>query len=154
MSNPFDFSAGAVLTAAQLNSIGDYTAWTPTWANLTLGGSATNTGFYAEVNEFVAFEIAVVLGTSSSVSGSLSFAVPVTAATNLAWGPVGTAVCIDITGSVYAQAELTIVGQTIYLHALVTSGTYATRVANVNATVPFTWADGDKIYLQGMFRAT
>jgi hypothetical protein len=153
MANPFPFSSGAVLTAAQLNEIGGYDAWTPAWNNLTLGTGGTNTGFVTEVNDLVVFEIAVILGTSSSVSGSLSFPVPVTAATNLAWGPVGTAVCWDTSAGTFAQAELTIVGQSIFLHGLLASGTWATRGLNINATRPFTWADGDRIYLQGMYRA-
>jgi hypothetical protein len=156
MASPFDFSAGAVLTAAQLNAIGDYTAFTPTWSNVTPGSGATNAGFYAEVNECVFFEIGLVLGTSSSIGGSIQFAVPVgTAASTInPWGPVGTAICIDTTGSVYSQVLLTLVGQTVFLHALLTSGTYGSRVLNVNATRPFTWDDGDKIYLQGMYRQT
>ena len=42
MANPFDFSAGAVLTAAQLNQIGDYESWTPTLTNITLGNGTVN----------------------------------------------------------------------------------------------------------------
>jgi hypothetical protein len=156
MANPFDFTAGAVLTAAQLNSIGDYTAFTPSWSNVDPGSGATNAGFYAEVNECVFFEIALVLGTSSNISGSIQFAVPVgTAASTInPWGPVGTAVCIDVGSSDYTQNVLTLVNQTIFLHCITTSGTYADRTANVNATRPFAWADGDKIYLQGMYRQT
>ena len=60
MTSPYPFASGAVLTAAQLNAIGDYTAFTPTWSNVTPGGSATNAGFYAEVNECVFFEIGLV----------------------------------------------------------------------------------------------
>ena len=156
MANPFDFDAGDVLTAANLNAIGDYNAFTPSWPNVTPGSGATNAGFAAEVNECVFFEIGLVLGTSSSIGGSIYFSVPVgTAASTInPWGPIGTAICIDTTGSVYAQCLLTLVSQNIFLHALLTSGTYGTRVLNVNATRPFTWADGDKIYLQGMYRAT
>ena len=156
MANPFDFSSGAVLTAAQLNQIGDYTAFTPNWTNVTVGSGGTNAGFAAEVNECVFFEIGLVLGTSSSISGSVYFAVPVgTAASTInTWGPIGTAVCIDTTGNVFSHVLLTLVDQLIFLHALTTSGTYGARNLNVNATRPFTWADGDKIYLQGMYRQT
>ena len=50
MANPFDFSAGAVLTAAQLNQIADFETFTPSWTNITVG-NATNSGVYAQVNE-------------------------------------------------------------------------------------------------------
>ena len=56
MANPFDFSAGAVLTAAQLNQIGDFETFTPSWNNITVG-NATNQGRFAEVNEVVFWQV-------------------------------------------------------------------------------------------------
>ena len=56
MANPFDFSSGAVLTAAQLNQIGDFETFTPSWQNVTVG-SATNSGRFAEVNEVVFWQV-------------------------------------------------------------------------------------------------
>ena len=61
MANPFDFSAGATLTAAQLNQIGDYESWTPTLTNITIGNGTVN-AHYAQVNEFVHFEIEFIYG--------------------------------------------------------------------------------------------
>ena len=68
MANPFDFSAGAVLTAAQLNQIGDFESWTPTWTNLTVG-SATVQAQYAQVNELVFWQLEFA-GASDTVYSS------------------------------------------------------------------------------------
>ena len=59
MANPFRFDSGDVLTAANLNAIGDWTAWTPTWTNLTIG-NGTVTAVYAEVNEIVFYQIEIL----------------------------------------------------------------------------------------------
>ena len=56
MANPFDFTAGAVLTAAQLNQIGDFESFTPSWTNLTVG-DATQQAKFAQVNEIVYFQV-------------------------------------------------------------------------------------------------
>ena len=52
MANPFDFTAGNTLTAAQLNQIGDFESFTPSWTNVTVG-NATQQGKFAQVNEIV-----------------------------------------------------------------------------------------------------
>ena len=44
MTNPFPFTSGNILNASELNAIGDWTAFTPTWGNVTLGGSGTTNG--------------------------------------------------------------------------------------------------------------
>ena len=65
MANPFDFTAGAVLTAAQLNQIGDFESFTPSWTNLTVG-DATQQAKFAQVNEIVYFQVEFIAGSSST----------------------------------------------------------------------------------------
>ncbi len=79
MANPFDFSAGAILTAAELNSIGDWTAYTPTWTELTVG-NATQDFKYAEVNGIVVVSGRLVWGSTTAITGNVRVSVPVTAA--------------------------------------------------------------------------
>ena len=53
MANPFPFTAGQVLTAAQMNGIGEATiAYTPTISNGTLG-NGTMSAYYSRVNKLV-----------------------------------------------------------------------------------------------------
>ena len=57
MTTPFNFSAGAVLTAAQLNEIGKYYAYTPTWGSITPGSggaAAVSDAMYAKLLPTVA----------------------------------------------------------------------------------------------------
>ena len=66
MANPFPFSVGAVLTAAQMNSIGEAgIAYTPTWTGTggtpTLG-NGTLSGVYQQVNKLVFFSFSFSVG--------------------------------------------------------------------------------------------
>jgi len=77
MANPFDFSAGAVLTAAQLNSIGAWSSYTPSggnWSSVVTVNEAT----YAEVNKIVVAKFKITLsGTPTSGMGNFSVTQPV-----------------------------------------------------------------------------
>jgi hypothetical protein len=77
MANPFPFVAGSVLTAAELNGIGEATAYTPTITNGSLG-NGTITGSYVQVNKLVYGAIKFALGTTSTITGQLQFSFPIT----------------------------------------------------------------------------
>ena len=79
MTNPFDFSSGDILTAANLNAIGAWTAYTPTYGGITLGSggaAATSTAKYAEVNGIVFLSGSLTFGSGTSISGNVSITVP------------------------------------------------------------------------------
>ena len=91
MAKPFDFSAGAVLTAAQLNQIADLETWTPTWTNLT-PNSATVQAQYAQINELVFWQLEFT-GASDTVystSGPYQFTLPVNSVSDLQYPPMVT----------------------------------------------------------------
>jgi hypothetical protein len=74
MASPFPFTSGQVLTAAQLNGIGETTSYTPT-VSFTGGSGYTytlNNAYYAQVNDLyvVWFSVAVTAG-----SGAIEFVV-------------------------------------------------------------------------------
>ena len=92
-TNPFDFSTGAVLTAAQLNAIGDFDTWSPTWTNITVGSGVTE-AYYARINELVFWQLEFI-GASNTVyssSAPFSFSLPSDApsVTNNGYAPMGT----------------------------------------------------------------
>jgi len=76
MANPFPFSSGAVLTAANLNAIGEWTSFTPSWTNFTPGVNATENWWYAVINGVLHVTGRTVLGTTSSVTGAIRMDVP------------------------------------------------------------------------------
>jgi len=91
MTSPFDFSSGAVITAAQLNAIADFESWTPSWTNLTVG-SATVQAQYAQINELVFWQLEFT-GASDTVystSGPFQFTLPVNSVSDLQYPPMGT----------------------------------------------------------------
>ena len=85
MANPFPFVAGEVLTAADMNGIGEWTSYTPvltaTTTNPTLGTGATVIGSYARVQNLIIYNFLITFGTSGFVAGVGDYKVslPVTA---------------------------------------------------------------------------
>lgn len=85
MANPFPFVAGSVLTAAELNGIGEaWTSYTPVWTASTTNpdiGNGTILGKYCQVNKLVVARINVSFGSTTTYgSGTWLFSYPVTAA--------------------------------------------------------------------------
>jgi len=81
MASPFPFTSGQVLTAAQLNAIGEWTAWSPTVTFST--GSTTTTvaeAKYAQVNETVFWTAVITWAAVGTAANTLQITTPVTAA--------------------------------------------------------------------------
>lgn len=141
MATPFPFAAGAVLTAAQLNSIGEAgTSFTPTWTSYTRG-NGTTIAYYTLVNKLVFLYVRETLGTTSSITGNPQMTLPVTAVRQQSVPTAGVQL-VDTGTAVYVgfvQAQST---TAIQIKAINAGGTYASQ-ANVSATVPHTWASTD-----------
>ena len=139
MANPFPFVAGAVLTAAQMNGIGESTTFTPTLTNVTVG-NGTLTGSHVRINKLCFVSIKFVLGSTSSMTGNITFNLPFTASSSPYLGSnaviedAGTA---NYVGMVYqtSTTQATMAVQNV-------SGTYPFRFAT-SATIPHTWANTD-----------
>ena len=74
MATPFPFTAGQVLTAAELNGIGEtWTSYTPTVTSS--GGTITTVGAvsaaYTQVNKIVFVYVSIVITTVGTASGQL-----------------------------------------------------------------------------------
>lgn len=85
MANPFPFSVGAVLTAAQMNGIGEWTSYTPaltaTVTNPTLGTGSQALGSYARVQNLIIARFFIAFGTSgvNAGLGNYKVSLPITA---------------------------------------------------------------------------
>ena len=78
MANPFPFSAGDVLTAANLNAIGESTSWTPTYSGTT-GGTptvTTNRARYFEINGVAFAFLNIYMSSVGSATGTLQLTLP------------------------------------------------------------------------------
>lgn len=143
------FTNGDVVDATDLNTIaGAWDSFTVTLTNLTLG-NGTATGFYKKIGRTVVYRVQVTFGSTSSVTGTVSINLPVTAASVL--GTHQVIMFDDSTSTTYVGlvAPTTTAAQLRVLNA---SATYGTLSA-LSSTVPFTWATSDIIRLSGVYEA-
>lgn len=147
--------------------IGSGTAWTaftPTWTNLTpsTGGNAANVGAYQQIGKTVFFRLYMIFGTTAPSMGTAPrFVAPV--APNTAYyqssiglsAHVGELTLLDAGVTEYighARISSTAPTTSFDLTCWASSAAY-TAVSSVTATVPFTWAPGDGLYLVGEYQA-
>ena len=155
MANPFPFTAGQVLTAAQLNGIGEAgIVFTPTITNGVLG-NGTLSATYQRVNKIVVATYVWSLGSTSTITGALRFSLPfaTTTATNMPSQLYGMGLYSDAS----LGTDTVIIGYhvnttDIGLLASVASGTYTT-IALLNATVPFAFGTSDVIRMRIIYEA-
>lgn len=127
--------------------MGAWKSWTPQWTNLTVG-NATNTGFYCQIGKTIIFKTTLTLGNTSSVGTIPGLTLPVTAKTQSVV-PIGQTMYItndNYLGWIDAYGILRI-GNVI--------GTGAGKIvlANLSATVPYTWTTNHVILTTGTYEA-
>ncbi len=148
-----DFSAGDVLTAADLNAIGAYTAYTPSsTGGLTLGTDGVVQASYCQINDFVHTFGYIILGTTSSVTTYVDIALPVTNATGTFESPTGNALFWDRDGFIWKGATLSVGNTTVRLLAEQVDNNKI-RYADLSANLPFTWTSPDVLYWNIIYRA-
>jgi len=119
------------------------TAFTPTWANLTVG-NATVQAFYSISGDMMTVELDFVWGSTTSVSGTVTQGLPsgFQAITSdrlpcaiVEYRDTGTA---NYTGSVFANTD----GLQFFTETV--NATYPVKVA-FSGSVPFSWTTSDEI---------
>lgn len=135
-----------------------WTAWTPTWTNLTLG-NGTVTAKYRQIGKLVFCRLSLVFGTTTSVSGDVTFSLPVTKATyggNQTQMPLGLVTALDSSAGVTAEGMVKpATTTTCVMRFLLAGGTYVSigGASVPSSTVPFTWASADEIHAQLCYEA-
>lgn len=131
-------AAGEKILAAEINKIYvDGTTFTPTINNFTLG-NGTKTGRYNRRGRLCDVSIELVMGTTSSIGGTVSFVLPFPAQTDA----VGRAWVLNAGTKEYPCVVFVNAGkQTCEVY----QGTTGTGV--VNATTPITFGSTDRISL-------
>jgi len=115
-----------------------WTSWTPTFTNCTVGSGSVS-GYYCRIGKFITGYAQFTYGAGSSV-GQAELVLPVTISSNYAsFTPIGL-VTFDDSGTLYNGR----IYNTNYISVDTVS---STRIIhnNVSATVPFTFASGDRI---------
>jgi hypothetical protein len=129
---------------------GAWTSWTPSFTNLS--GGTLNYAKYTQVGKTILYRIKYTLG-GAGVSGSISFSLPVNLTADYVANDslVGDVTYLDTgnaryTGVVAAGST----ASTLSIRAINASGTYS-AVADLSATVPFTWGNTDVILVAGSY---
>jgi hypothetical protein len=144
------FTAGQVLTASELNAAGAYTAYTPTYTNVTVG-NGTSSFAYTQFNKLVHVEGRFTLGTTSAITGLITMTLPVNLS-NTYNHVIGTVSLVDAGIVSYLGFPNVKDVDEVYLFALGAGGTYVSESAT-SATVPFTWASTDYFAVDLIYRA-
>ena len=155
MASPFPFTAGQVLTAAQLNSIGESgIVFTPTISDGAIGNGVMS-ATYQRVNKIVIATYTYTLGSTSTITGALGFSLPFTAtsASNMPTQILNTGLYSDASAGldfvIYPFFSST---TTIRLLTSVASTAYTT-VGLVNATAPVAYGTSDIIRVRVIYEA-
>ena len=134
--------------------LGTYTSYTPTLTGVTLG-NGTVTGEYARVNNFVHVAGSFTFGSTSAITGSVGISTPINinASMGLAAFPMGLASLNDVSSGAFNVLEVLWASATeLRLRALNSAGYYGVLVV-VSSTIPLTWATGDILTWNVMYRA-
>jgi hypothetical protein len=153
MANPFPFTAGQVLTAAQMNGIGEATAsYTPTLGGITIG-NGTVVGSFTRVNKLVYGSVTITLGSTSAITTTVTFSLPVTAAANSASLLIGNGYYFDTsTSETYLGVSFRSNTTTCTPFVSASAGAYLVR-SIINATVPVAFGNGDSLVYQFTYEA-
>ncbi len=137
------------------SSVAAFSAWTPTWTNLTIG-NGTVTAKYKQVGKLVFCRLSIVFGTTTSISGDVRFTLPVTRA---AYGgsdnitSLGQSVCYDVSaGTVFDGNVTNYSTTTASLRVFNSAGTYLSSTP-LSSIVPFTWANTDQLVCEFWYEA-
>lgn len=152
MATPFPFTAGAVLTAAQLNAIGEWITYTPTWTNLTVG-NATQNFRYLQVNDGIFVIGSLVFGNTTSMGTAPNFTLPLTSATGSSSQYWGTVSYLDSGTEEYIGTMKMASTTTMALRVPNVAATYPTSGNQLAATTPFTWTTNDAIFVSFFYQA-
>lgn len=138
-------------TATELNALdgqtGAWTAFTPSWTNLTLGnGSAT--GNYCKIGKLVFFRVTFTFGSTSSIGAGVGLTLPVAIKTS-SLAVIGAITIYDSSVGAYYGAIDGYGSLRIYI----ASTTYLSQ-GSVSTTVPMTWEAGDLLYINGCYEAS
>jgi len=130
-----------------------WTAWTPTWTNLTIG-NGTQVAKYTQHGKLIVARLSLKFGSTSSISGDVSFTLPVTSVTYDGLATIqqlGGGSILD-SGTAQFHAVAMWGSTTTALVRVLFVGTYVSNTL-LSSTVPMTWAVNDEINLQFSFEA-
>jgi hypothetical protein len=134
-------------TATGLKYGGDWTTWTPTLNNLTLG-NGTVTARYRQIGKTIEAYFKFTLGSTSAVGSGPTFSLPA----NHSQPSISGTCAYEDSGVGHGPMNYLLAGNLCYVFALNAGGTYLTY-STPTATVPVTWGTNDSIIVQFTYEA-
>ena len=148
----------ALLTAASgeatgLKYAGLWTTFTPSFTGLTLG-NGTTLGQYCQIADTTFFRVKVTFGSTTSFTATVDLTLPTTPSGYSTFDFMNV-LCqyYDSSATIFSPSpgNINIGGTSVRLLVTNVSATYPT-VSDITAAVPFAWATGDTITVQGSYR--
>lgn len=155
MTNPFPFTSGNILNAADLNAISDATAFTPSWASGVTVGDAVTSAYYYGINDLVFLHVDFRLGSTSAITGDVRMNLPVTSASVFEQAANLTGFCYNVSTAGYYRAMGTAyAGAAVRIRYARQSTGAAAEVygSPLTSTAPMTWATGDGLIFSTSYR--
>lgn len=126
----------------------EWTSFTPTWTNLTVG-NGTQSFRYSEHGDIMFIEGVFTLGSTSAVSTNPKLNIPNSrTANNIA---IGQNLRLEDAGNNNYMGQIYVGSSTIDLYTFNVAATIPSLAA-ISSTVPFTWGTGDSMYVGCCFR--
>jgi hypothetical protein len=135
------------------NYLDDYETgtFTPTWSNLTLGNASVNTGYYLKVGKLVNVHFSLVLGSTTSIGGSVNMTNLPFAVNRRHYG--GGHVENTSVDTWAARGRATEGTTNCNIQIWASNSTYS-QIRGLSATAPFTWGNGDTIVIDVTYQTT
>lgn len=152
-----DIADSGVTPAKLLTGTGStwaWQTWVPAYTNFTLGNGSLTYAKYIQIGKTVHFRIRIVIGSSTSITGSMGFSLPVAAVTGVTDGDALNSKCTYIdTGVASYSGHLEFSSTTVGKYMISTTNATYAGDTNVNGTVPFAFGDTDKLVAAGSYEA-
>jgi len=153
VTSPFPFVAGATLTAAQLNDLGDLQTFTPTWNNVTLGASGTAVGKYAQIQNLVFYKASFDLNGTGSITGQINLSLPVGTGDTSTTYHVASQAWVRPTGGTIYHGMCYQSSSALFLYHYNVIGS-TNKASSINATGPATWDANGTAHISGWYLTT
>jgi len=118
-------------------------SWTPTFTNLTVGNGTLDCS-YSVMGKTVYAQVHLTLGSTSSISGTVSFTIPTGSISGSLLQPLGIAILGDTGVAQYSGAAYYQSSTAVLVRYFTVNASSKVIQSAISSTAPFTWAEGDR----------
>lgn len=128
-------------------------SWSPSYSGITVGNGTLDYAKYIQIGKTVHFRFKFTFG-STSAMGTGVFSAPVTANSDYSTTDnIGLAKYVDSSTSSNNSSGMCRLESTTTIRPIAFTVSTYLRDSTVSSSIPFTWATGDYIYVEGTYEA-